>query len=261
MRTLLFLLWFFSASAAWGEPLTLSRYVGNFATLDVEIGGQRARMLFDTGAGVTSITPAFARRIGCAPHGALTGFRVSGERVALQKCEQVRLAIGRRHTVRDLGVFDLATVLPADLPPLDGVVGLDAFDSAELTLRLADRAIDVGPRQGRGWREGQVRVQREMAGLGVSVFTRVEAYNGSLWMLLDSGNVGPALLSPGALTQLNTTSPPNSLSIAGAGMHDVQTEQLTSSIYDGNLGWTLMRDFEIALDLLHNRIWWRPAQH
>jgi hypothetical protein len=259
MRILLFLLWIFGASVAWGEPLPLSRYVGNFVVADVEIGGQHARLLFDTGAGVTSITPAFAQRIGCAQRGSLTGFRVSGERIALQKCEQVHVSIGRRQIVRDLGVFDLATLLPADLPALDGVIGLDAFDGAEITLRLSDRTIDVGHRQGRGWREGEIRVQREMGGLGVSVFTRAQAHEGSLWMLLDSGNVGPALLSPGALSQLNTTTPPASLTVAGVGLHEVQSSQLASSIYDGNLGWAFLRDFEIALDLRHNRIWWRPA--
>lgn len=261
MRPLLVLLWFFSVSPAWGEPLTLSRYAGNLVTAEVIIGGQPARMLFDTGAGVTSITPAFAQRIGCTPHGSLTGFRISGERVAFQKCEQVRLAIGQRHAVRDIGVFDLSAVLPTDLPPLDGVIGLDSFDGAEFTLRLSTRAIDVGHRQGRNWREGEMRMQREIGGLGVSIFTRVEAADGSLWMLLDSGNLGPVLLSPGAVSQLGATSTLNSLSISGVGRHEVQTEQLVSSIYDGNLGWAFMRDFDIALDLRHNRIWWRPAQH
>ena len=44
-----------------------------------------------------------------------------------------------------------------------------------------------------------MRLQHEMSGMGVTAFVRVNADRGSLWMLLDSGNMGPTLLSPGAL--------------------------------------------------------------
>ena len=109
-------------------------------------------------------------------------------------------------------------------------------------------------------RQGEMRVQREMGGMGVTAFVRVNADRGSLWMLLDSGNMGPTLLSPGALSQLNSSTPPTSLAISGIGPHAVDTANSESAIYDGNLGWPFIRDFDIALDLQHNRIWWRPAQ-
>ena len=260
MRVLLFVLWIFGVSAAWAEPLALSHYVGNFLSVDIEIGGQRAHLLFDTGAGVTSITPAFARRIGCMPHGSLTGFRVSGERVSFQKCEGIPIAVSARRAVRDVAVLDLASILPADWPPIDGVMGLDVFDGGEMTLHLANREIDLGHRQGGGWREGEMRVQREMGGMGVSAFVRAQASNGSLWMLLDSGNMGPTLLSPGALSQLRSTAPPSALSVSGVGSHQVDATALATAIYDGNLSSAFIRNFEVAIDLRHNRIWWRPAQ-
>lgn len=261
MRVLLVVLAFFyvGAPSARAEPLALSPYVGNFLTVEVEIQGQRARLLFDSGAGVTSVTPAFAMRIGCTPHGAIAGFRMSGERVVFQKCADVAVSASGRRTVREIGVFDISSLLPAEWPPIDGVMGLDVFDGAEITLSLADHELSVGRRRGRGWQEGEVRVQREMGGMGVSGFARVEARTGSLWMLLDSGNVGPTLLSTGALSQLGTSAPPSSLSVTGVGPHAVDSASLETSIYDGNLGWAFMHEFEIALDLRRNRIWWRPA--
>lgn len=262
MRALLVLLALvcLGAPRAWAEPVALSAYVGNFLTMDVEIQGQRARLLFDTGAGITSITPAFAARVGCTPYGAIIGFRVSGERVAFQKCADVSIVAGGRRTTHEIGVFDVTALLPADWPPIDGVIGLDAFEGAEITLNLVDRELSVGRRTGRDWRQGDLRLQREMGGMGLTAFARVEAQTGSLWMLLDSGNMGPTLLSPGALAQLNATAPPPSLFVSGAGAHAVEAALLESSIYDGNLSWAFLRDFEIAFDLRRSQIWWRPAQ-
>lgn len=256
-----------AVAPAQARPLALTPYLEEVApglvTMEMEIDGQRARMLLDSGAGVTLVTPAFAARIGCSPYGAASGFRMRGDRIVIRKCGERRLTIGGRTTVRDVGEFDLATLLPPNAPPLDGIVGLDAFEGRVVTFDLANRRllVDEPPGPGRGWVEGRVRYQREMGGAGLSVFVPIAARTGTIWMLLDTGHVGdhPVFLSAGALEQLGSPSldVPIPLDVSGAGTHTGRAVRTDGLIYDGVLGERLLRQFEIAIDLRSGRIWWR----
>lgn len=269
IRTLMmaFLALALAVDPADARPLALSPYLEEAApglvTIEMEIDGQPVRMLLDSGAGVTLVTPAFAARIGCEPYGAASGFRMRGDRIVVRKCGGRRLAIGGRTVIRDIGEFDLATLLPANAPPLDGIVGLDAFEGRIITFDLANRRLLVDERPGRGWIEGRVRYQREMGGAGLSVFVPVTAQTGTIWMLLDTGHVGanPVYLSAGALEQLGSPplDRPIALNISGAGIQTEAAVRTDGLIYDGVLGERLLREFEIALDLRNGRIWWRPS--
>jgi hypothetical protein len=227
----------------------------------IDIGGHPARLLFDTGAGVTLVTPQFAPMISCSPYGAVSGFRMRGDRLTFQKCGARAVDAGGRRTMRDIGAYDVLGLLGEGAPPIDGILGLDAFDGRVVTLSLADRRIFLDERPGRGWTEGTVRFQREAGGAGLTMFVRVQAQTGDLWMLLDSGSVGTeAYLSPGALAQLGEpdADTPIMLSISGAGAQHIRAEVVETLIYDGVLGERFMRRFDIATDLRRERIWWRP---
>lgn len=257
-----------AVTPAQARPLPLSPYleevVPGLVTLDIEIDGQHATMLFDSGAGATFVTPAFAARIGCTPYGSATGFRMRGDRLDGQKCGARRLTIGGRDTVREIGELDLAGLLPTGAQPIDGIVGLDAFEGRLVVIDMANRRLIVDERPGRGWTEGRVRYQREMGGAGLSLFVPIAAPTGTLWMLLDTGHVGetPIFLSAGALQQLGA--PPLGqaleLDISGAGRQSGPAAKIDGLIYDGVLGERLLRRFDIAVDLSSSRIWWRPHQ-
>ena len=250
------------ATEASAETLQLAPYVEGtgLVTAEVEIAGRPAHVLFDTGAGATIVTPAFAQTIGCAPHGQVTGFRMRGDRLDLQKCGEYAIAAGRRSVRREVGMFDLTPLLGDGAPPIDGIVGVDVFDHRLITLSLAERRIYVDERPGRGWTEGVARFEREAGGAGLSVFVRAQARTGALWLLLDTGSVGTfAYLSPGALSQLGASEEaPVTLSISGAGEQRVQARRVDTLIYDGVLGEPFLRNFDIAVDFRNGRIWWRP---
>lgn len=259
--------WLFSAAVtvAVAEPVTLEPYVPGrdmgLLVATVAIDGRPARLLFDTGAGVTLVTPQFAPMIACTPYGALSGFRMRGERLSFQKCGSRVVEAGGRRAVRDIGAFDLLGLLGEGAPPIDGIVGLDAFDGRVVTLSLAEQRLYLDERPGRGWSEGAVRFQREVGGAGLSMFVRVQAQTGELWMLLDSGSVGTeAYLSPGALSQLGDpeADAPITLTVSGAGSQQVHAQVVETLIYDGVLGERFMRRFDIAVDIPRGRIWWRP---
>lgn len=247
---------------SFAESLPLSPYVegSGLVAADIGIGGRTAHVLFDSGAGVTAITPEFARQTGCTPFGSFTGIRMRGDRIDLQKCGEWEVRAGRSIVRHDIAVIDLAPLLGEGAPPIDGILGLDVLDGRLVTLSLADRRIRIGERPGGGWREGVVRFQREAGGAGLTAFVRVESPQGPLWMLLDSGSVGAFVyLSPGALQQLGHVGEgPISLRVSGAGEHEMEMHRIDNLIYDGVLGERFMRMFDIAIDFRRSRIWWRP---
>jgi hypothetical protein len=229
------------------------------ATLTID--GRPARLLFDTGAAQTIVTPAFAQTIGCTPYGSQSGFRMRGDRVVFRKCGAHHVAIGGRTSEKEIGVFDLSSLLPRDAPQVDGIAGVDVLDGRRVTLELANRTIRLDERPGRGWSEGATRFQREQGGAGLSIFVRGKAQTGDLWLLLDSGHLGPIFLSAGAIEQLGTPllETPIRLAVSGTGEQLINAVRIDGLLYDGVLGEPFMRKFEIAIDFRNQRIWWRPT--
>ena len=76
--------------------LALERYHDKLFTVRAQIGGVERSFLFDTGEGVTMIAPALAQAIGCEPWGNIAGFRMLGERLDLQRCDDVTFVLAGR---------------------------------------------------------------------------------------------------------------------------------------------------------------------
>ena len=255
-----------SGSAA-AEPATipLRPYVSLLRTIDVEIDGRPARMLFDTGAGLTAITPEFAAEIGCAPYGAVTGFRMNGERVTFQRCPDASLRVGGM-TRGELAVFDLGSVLPAELPELDGVIGLDVFDGHTITILPELSGIRIESRTSvrhalAGLRPGRARIAREAAGSGLTVLAPAPSALGDVWLLLDSANLAGLRLHPWAHEALSASSQQGAgvLTVDGAEPWRSDPEIVATLIYDGALDARFLAAHAITIDLARGRIWWRPA--
>ena len=231
--------------------------------LTIEIDGRPARMLFDTGAGVTAMTETFASSIGCAPYGRVSGFRMRGDRFDARKCGSRTVEIGGRGSVMELLAFDASRLLPAEAPPLDGIIGLDAFVGRRLTINLAraQLTLDGASREHGRWRRGRLRYERSIGGSALTVFVPAQAGANDLWMLLDSGHIGgSAFLSPAALDELAASRSESCVRFVIAGIDEtcVPTTSAETLIYDGVLGEQFLRQFEVALDLRNAQIW-RPA--
>jgi hypothetical protein len=240
----------------------LDPYVGDLVTVGLEINGRPGKFLFDTGGGITMLSPAFAKSIGCVPAGQIVTFRMSGERITASKCASTFIRVGSFSGHISPGVFDLNAVLPAGLPKLDGVVSFDAFATTSLMIDLAKGTLHVRarqPRPGRA-REGQVSLMREAAGVGLTAFAVADAKDGQLRLLIDSGNLDRVLLSPGAMEQLgleNSLSQEKSITLKLVGL-PVQTikARVADIIYDGALNADTLKRFRITLDFPHARIWY-----
>jgi len=100
-----------AAPALAEQPLALQPLRERLRTIKVEVNGVASTFLLDTGGGVTTITPQFAERIGCRPWGRITGYRMFGDRLDMQRCDGTRISSGGL----DLGTVTVAVYDPTAL--------------------------------------------------------------------------------------------------------------------------------------------------
>lgn len=251
--------------------LPLEPYVGRLVTLDVQIGDRTTPMLFDTGAGVTAVTPEMAPALGCSPFGRLAGHRMSGERVDFEKCGSKSIALSDYEPVSDVYVFDLMALLPEGLPELGGIVSLASFADNPFTLDLAGQNLILETKNSfhertKNAKQADLRVKKGTGGDGeITVLVRVEAETGDLWFLLDSANLDHVIVAPHTLDQLGAAAGPDSFSTPDnvgeltfeiAGAYPVSaTARVSDILYDGALNENVMRRFLITFDIQNEKIW------
>lgn len=235
--------------------LELQPYFRELRTVRVSIGQETFVFLFDTGAGVTAITPQTARKLGCTPYGQDIGFRMSGERVAFGRCGRMALRSGGwSATVDPVGVFDLAAVLPPELPQLDGILGLDAFRGHLITIDWPARKITVDNSPGANTSTGpilQTRIASGESGRFLTVFVPVAAAKGDLWLLLDSGNIAGTLVARSVVDEgLLQPAADGTVRLALRGRSPMVMPITTSDlIIDGALGTAFLSLGPITVDL------------
>jgi hypothetical protein len=244
--------------------------MGQIACVRAVVGGREGLFAFDSGDGVSFVTPVFAKSIGCEPWGQITGFRMGGDRVDMMRCDSVRVDVGGvRQTIPTLGVFDLMSFLPPDSPPLDGVLGLDLF---------ADRAVTIDPvhhqliveSQGslaarlRAGREIAARRVRDAQGLSLTVDAGVKTPKGIAWMELDTGNMGTFVVATHLAPLLGLDPKIQEgqrvdMALTG-GINAKGPVRVVDCIMDGNIGQGFLEHWLLTLDLRNGRGWLAPAE-
>jgi hypothetical protein len=180
--------------------LTLQPYFRELKTVSILAAGRPLTMLLDTGGGATVITPDVATKIGCAPFGRDVGHRMTGEAVEFQRCESLTFSSGAwTRRIAPVGVFDIGRLLPPELPKLDGLLALDAFEGEVVTFDWSAGAVTVHAAADAAAalkRAGvPVRIATGDSGRFYSALVPVAASRGGLWFLLDSGNIRGTLVA------------------------------------------------------------------
>src|SRR5690242_14350552 len=104
--TLLALTWATARTAgAQAEVIALHRGPGHLRTITVRAGGRDAEYLFDTGGGVTVISPEDSAALGCVAGGKSFGVRLTGEALSGRLCANVPLTVGSIESRTDAGVM------------------------------------------------------------------------------------------------------------------------------------------------------------
>lgn len=247
----------------------LEPYAGAALALRGEMNGHSGLFLFDTGGGVSVIDSAFEKSIRCEPWGKITGFRMTGERLDMPKCDHVLFVTGGVDFLRrTVGVLDLSTLLPPNAPHLDGSVGLDMFSGSKITFNQAEHVLIVENQKSfsdrtRQAREVPMMIVRDAGGFALTVKIGVPTSKGLAWMELDSGNEGPVAIADHIAPLLKSDSDDTSVSL---NHFNIAPEipvgspiKIESLIMDGNLGASFLQKWIVSLDLSEGRAWLSPS--
>lgn len=240
-------------------------------TLRASVRGHEGTFMFDTGGGVSYISPTFAQTIGCNPWGQLSGFVLTGQRLDMKRCDNLMFYIDRHPFPAPIaGVFDLMKFMPANVPRIDGSIGLDVFAARAITLSLVERTLTVestpslNARIMQG-REVPIRLVREVEGVALAVVVGVITPEGTAWMEIDSGNGGANVIAAHIAPLLNLKTgikepQPANFRLAGGipVTGDVRVNE--TLIMDGNIGTRFLIDWNLTLDLARGRAWLAPAK-
>lgn len=250
-----------------GPTLKLAPYQSHgHRTIDVTTAGTTSPFLFDTGGGVSFVSPDLAERMGCTPGGQLVGYRMRGDDVRFPRCAGLELVLdGLNLSPATVGVFDLGKLLPAEWPLLGGLIALSSFEGRVLTVDLAAGRLEVDVPRPAVSDSVEINLVRQASGFSVVVLVPVQSNEGTLWLELDSGSSAPLILAPHAARALGMDVPAStgrdaptvsgSVSIGLPNVGPVVTEaKVADIIYDGNIGAPLMERFRWTLDLANRRV-------
>ncbi len=242
---------------------------GGGQTVDASIAGHKGAFMFDSGWGVSSVTPQFAAQIGCKPWGKMVGFRATGERLDSEHCNRADVKVtGLDLPIPALNVIDIMQYLPKGTITYAGALGLDAFDGRSITIRSRAKQLIVESRPSLAARIGRakrvpIRMVRDVQGSSLTVSIGIPTASGMAWMELDTGNYGSTMigrhiaklvgLDPNAKGDQSLEMPiVPGITVAGMGRVD-------DLILDGNLGKDFLDQWDLTLDLAKGRGWLAPA--
>ncbi len=250
--------------------IPLNAYVGRLVTMDVMIVDETLTFLFDTGGGKTFIVPETARRLGFTPSGRGVSFRMNGEIVESQYCQDISLFIaGIPFHYERMGVWDINSVLPDGLPHLDGILSLDTFKNQPFTLDLASKQLMIeSQRTMENCKNDMTRLESRIATgldgseLDVFLYGSIKEYG---WFLFDSGNLDAIIVSPHLALETRSdavdSSDPWQSTFAFQNLAPVSAEFRTKKIiYDGALSEAFLREWVFTFDLNQNSIWAMPTK-
>jgi Aspartyl protease len=241
-------------------------------SVNVTVAGQALPFLFDTGGGLTFVSPDVARRAGCTPHGQLVGYRMRGDAVRFPRCDAVGLEVdGVTIAPGTVGVFDLGKLLPPDWPLLGGMLTLSSFEDRTVILELAKGQVETSSAPLPATASAPLNVVRQASGYSIVVLVPVKTATGTLWFELDSGSSAPLILAPHAAKMLGIDvvaakkgDPPPAIAEVSVDLPGVGTVKTSAKvmdiIYDGNIGAPFMERFRWTLDLARERVTIAPAE-
>jgi hypothetical protein len=252
-------------------------YGGDHWAIKADFGGHEEFVVFDTGGGFTAISPQAAMALGCKPWGRITGFRMRGDRLDVQRCDNIELiAHGASGQVPirlpTVGIWDFNSMLPKDIPPMAANLGLDAFPGRVVTLDIAHRQLiletsdSLKKRLAAGrdtMREVPMHVVNEAEGYSHTFMAALDTAKGRVWMNIDSGDDTPITIGRhiadliGLDAQKKGKQAYQGMLAGGVPLRgDAYVQDL---IFDGNIGAPILAHWVITIDLAGQRFWVSPA--
>lgn len=234
----------------------------------VEVAGKERLFQVDTGGGVSFISPALAKELGCEKGARLVGFRMTGDKLDTPRCDDVPIAIGgQRFTIPAAGIYDTGELASKDAAhSVDGLIALDIFAGRTITFDFAGGKIVLetpasAARREAGSIELPARLGSELSGRSTDIFVDVPSAVGMLEFQLDSGNGGTILIgkSYAKLFGFDPDKGPQAGNFSiGKGLIAEGLIFPADITLDGNLGMPFLKNYLVTLDLKEGRVWLSP---
>jgi hypothetical protein len=242
--------------------------LGKVPTIEVFINGKNRLFYFDSGGGVSAISPALAKEIGCEPFGEMTAYNAGGMKFSVKRCEDVLLSLGGFSVRRDMAVFDPMQFFPKATAKIEGSIALDAFDAQILTMDFRNDRLWVESeksfqRRIKDMKPLVSRLSREAGGATLDVFIAAQTPRGRIWLLHDTGNTNKLLFRPSAQEQLGINFngadgekviKPVKFDMIGLGAIEAEARE-REMIYDGMLSYDIIETILWTIDLRTGKSW------
>ena len=263
------------SAAAWTVAQTATEIaldheaLGKAATIAVTVNGKTYPFLFDTGSGVTIITPEVAKEAGCVPFGRVSGLETLGKRIDLERCDGITLQAGGHSARMDAAVRNIMPFYSPQTPKIGGVISLSAFAGRAITVDLKGNRLIVETdatlrERTAGMKKlTRTRISRPFAGLGLEILAEATTPNGNVWVQFDTGNTNWSHISPHSLKQMgiNLDAPnkaktvkPVTLDLTGFGSFEFMARE-RDLVHDVRLNYDTLATIVYTVDLRTGEMW------
>ena len=266
-------------------PIPFELFRGNRIFVPIVINGHKVNAMLDTGASVTVLDEEFARSIGLKATSSIAGHGTGGI-VKSGLASGVSLDVGglqlREMTV---AMLDLKPVARGIGHPIDVILGQEFFNSAVVSIDWAANTLQIKAPNAFRAPDGATEVKLGRLGRFNTIPVTI-GESDSVTALLDVGN-GANLSLPrsfwSAKPSLSELRYAQGVAGGVGGLHDIRQVTLPAATLAGqrfsniptsfgtsedssdptrmaNVGIGLLRNFQIDLDLGHDRVYFRPRR-
>lgn len=242
--------------------------LGKAPTINVQIGNKIYPFLFDTGGGITTITPAIAREIGCEPFGQITGWNAGGARLDFKRCDDVELKLGNHSTRVDAAVFEIMHFFSPETKEIGGILSLQTFAGKTITIDLSGNLVTLETEKSfaervKDMKRLESRIGSQGGGAVIDIFVAANTPKGKIWMEFDTGNFNTLQFAPHAQEMLGInfdapnrakTAKPVKLELVGLGPIEAVGRE-RQMIYDGMLNYDTISKWLVTIDLKTGGMW------
>lgn len=242
--------------------------LGKAPTVNVQIGAKTYPFLFDTGGGITLISPVIAGEIGCQPFGKISGFNAGGTRLDFKRCDNVELKTGNYGARLTAGVFEIMTLFGPDTKEIGGIVSLQTFENRLITIDLASNKLIVENENSfkeriKDMNRLESRIGSQGGGAIIDLFVAANTPKGKIWLEFDTGNFSTLQFAPHAQEMLgiNFDAPnrakmikPVKLDIVGLGEIEMPGRE-RDMIYDGMFNYDTISKMIVTINLKTGEMW------
>lgn len=264
---------FFSSYIYAQTEISLEDYFRTLKSVKVEIDNKKYNFLFDSGSGITTVSPNIIEELNKSAYGNNVGFRMSGEKVEMQLCDSLVIKIGGIDFYHPyVAVFDVMSLLPNEFERVDGIISMKTFENNEIILNLSDNKLIIETEGSFKEKIDQMnsipsRFTNGPNGSELDIFIGIKAYDHLWWFLFDTGNIAKTKISRNIAQEWELPYQENEVTEIGdykfelAGDSIAALTIIDNIIYDGALSYDFIRQSEYAISFTNQKVWIGKTTH